>query len=45
MADDIGVQIAMQMMQFIRQTFGWEYGATGPEVQHETMYWNDGAFP
>jgi hypothetical protein len=28
-------------MQYIRLKFGWEFAATGPEVQHETLYWND----
>jgi hypothetical protein len=29
-------------MQYINIKFGWEFGATGPEVQHDTLYWNDG---
>lgn len=28
-------------MQYIRMKFGWEFAAVGPEVQHETLYWND----
>jgi hypothetical protein len=35
-------QIASHVMQYIRIKFGWEFASTGPEVQHETLYWNDG---
>ncbi|KAH7361212.1 acetylxylan esterase [Pyrenochaeta sp. MPI-SDFR-AT-0127] len=35
------IKIAAHVMQYIRIKFGWEFGATGPEVQHETLYWND----
>ncbi|KAF2190454.1 GDSL-like Lipase/Acylhydrolase-like protein [Zopfia rhizophila CBS 207.26] len=39
---DVGhIKIASHVMQYIRIKFGWEFGATGPEVQHETLYWND----
>jgi lysophospholipase L1-like esterase len=39
---DVGhIKIASHIMQYIRIKFGWEFGATGPEVQHETLYWND----
>ncbi|KAF2257227.1 GDSL-like Lipase/Acylhydrolase-like protein [Trematosphaeria pertusa] len=39
---DVGhVKIASHVMQYIRLKFGWEFAATGPEVQHETLYWND----
>ncbi|KAI2619578.1 SGNH hydrolase-type esterase domain-containing protein [Hypoxylon sp. NC1633] len=42
---DIGaVKIASHLMQFIKLTFGWEMLATGPEVLHDTMYWNDEPF-
>lgn len=51
--DDIGphyhpadfghVKIASHALQYIRIKFAWEFAATGPEVQHETMYWNDEA--
>jgi hypothetical protein len=29
-------------MQWIQNKFGWEFAATGPEVQHDTVYLNDG---
>ncbi|KAF2741185.1 acetylxylan esterase [Polyplosphaeria fusca] len=35
------IKIASHVMQYIRVKFGWEFGASGPEVQHETLYWND----
>lgn len=39
---DVGhIKVASHVMQYIRVKFGWEFGATGPEVQHETLYWND----
>ena len=39
---DVGhVKIASSLIQYIRNTFGWVLYATGPEVQHDTMYWND----
>ncbi|KAF2789095.1 acetylxylan esterase [Melanomma pulvis-pyrius CBS 109.77] len=39
---DVGhVKIASHVMQYMRIKFGWEFAATGPEVQHETLYWND----
>ncbi|KAF2268167.1 acetylxylan esterase [Lojkania enalia] len=39
---DVGhIKIASHVMQYIRIKFGWEFGAVGPEVQHETLYWND----
>ncbi|KAJ4297445.1 hypothetical protein N0V90_005336 [Kalmusia sp. IMI 367209] len=39
---DVGhIKIASHIMQYLRIKFGWEFGATGPEVQHETLYWND----
>lgn len=28
-------------MQYINLKFGWEFRATGPEVFHDTLYWND----
>jgi len=31
-------------MQYIKLKFGWVFGATGPEVQADTLYWNDGEF-
>ena len=27
-------------MQYVKLNFGWVFGATGPEVQHGTLYWN-----
>ncbi|KAF2872961.1 acetylxylan esterase [Massariosphaeria phaeospora] len=39
---DVGhIKVASHVMQYIRIKFGWEFAATGPEVQHETLYWND----
>lgn len=39
---DVGhIKVASHVMQYIRLKFGWEFAATGPEVQHETLYWND----
>lgn len=39
---DVGhIKLASHLIQYIHQTFGWEMEATGPEVQHETLYWND----
>ncbi|KAF1977961.1 acetylxylan esterase [Bimuria novae-zelandiae CBS 107.79] len=39
---DVGhIKVASHVMQYLRIKFGWEFGATGPEVQHETLYWND----
>ncbi|KAI0476238.1 SGNH hydrolase-type esterase domain-containing protein [Xylariaceae sp. FL0804] len=39
---DVGaVKVASHLMQFIKLTFGWDMLATGPEIQHDTLYWND----
>ncbi|KAK4660222.1 hypothetical protein QC762_117160 [Podospora pseudocomata] len=39
---DVGaIKVASHLQQFIRIKFGWELEATGPEVWHETLYWND----
>jgi hypothetical protein len=39
---DVGhIKLASHLMQYVKQTFGWEFEATGPEIQHETLYWND----
>ncbi|KAL4897132.1 SGNH hydrolase-type esterase domain-containing protein [Aspergillus ambiguus] len=39
---DVGhVKIASHFMQWVKIKFGWEFAATGPEVQHGTLYWND----
>ncbi|KAK0655824.1 Lipase, GDSL-like protein [Cercophora newfieldiana] len=39
---DVGaIKVASHLLQFIKMTFGWELEATGPEVFHETLYWND----
>ncbi|KAF2458393.1 GDSL-like Lipase/Acylhydrolase-like protein [Lineolata rhizophorae] len=39
---DVGqIKVASHLMQYVKNTFGWDFGATGPEVQHETLYWND----
>jgi hypothetical protein len=39
---DMGhVKLASHLMQYIKLTFGWGLESTGPEVQHQTLYWND----
>ncbi|PVI07148.1 Lipase, GDSL-like protein [Periconia macrospinosa] len=35
------IKVASHLMRYINIKFGWELKATGPEVQHETLYWND----
>ncbi|KAK5115430.1 hypothetical protein LTR85_009890 [Meristemomyces frigidus] len=41
---DVGhVKLASHLMQYIKLTFGWILEQTGPEVQHDTLYWNDEA--
>ncbi|KAK9653473.1 hypothetical protein HCH54_003387 [Aspergillus fumigatus] len=41
---DVGhLKIAAHLMQWVKLKFGWEFGATGPEVHHGTLYWNDQA--
>jgi hypothetical protein len=39
---DVGqVKLANQLMQYIKLTFAWILAQTGPEGQHDTLYWND----
>ncbi|KAK0749328.1 SGNH hydrolase-type esterase domain-containing protein [Schizothecium vesticola] len=39
---DVGaIKVASHLLQYIKLTLGWELEATGPEVFHETLYWND----
>ncbi|ESZ94800.1 Lipase, GDSL-like protein [Sclerotinia borealis F-4128] len=39
---DVGhIKIASHLIQYVRVKFGWELYATGPEVFHDTLYWND----
>ncbi|KAF4616262.1 hypothetical protein G7Y89_g15144 [Cudoniella acicularis] len=39
---DVGhVKLASHLIEFVRIKFGWELEATGPEVFHQTEYWND----
>ncbi|KAK5662911.1 hypothetical protein OQA88_6323 [Cercophora sp. LCS_1] len=39
---DVGaIKVASHLLQFLKLTFGWELEATGPEIFHETLYWND----
>lgn len=39
---DVGqIKVASHLMQWVKIKFGWEMGATGPEVLHDTLYWND----
>ncbi|KAE8342096.1 hypothetical protein BDV24DRAFT_162651 [Aspergillus arachidicola] len=35
------LKIASHLMQWTKIKLGWEFGATGPEVQHDTTYWNN----
>jgi hypothetical protein len=38
---DVGhVKVASSLIQYVRLVFGWVLYATGPEVFHETLYWN-----
>lgn len=39
------MKLASHLMQYIALKFDWVFGATGPEVQADTLYWNDGEFP
>ncbi|KAI1391960.1 SGNH hydrolase-type esterase domain-containing protein [Hypoxylon trugodes] len=39
---DVGaIKVASHLSQFIKLTFGWDLVATGPEIFHDTTYWND----
>ncbi|KAB8069341.1 SGNH hydrolase-type esterase domain-containing protein [Aspergillus leporis] len=39
---DVGhLKVASHLMQWAKVKLGWEFGATGPEVQHDTTYWNN----
>ncbi|KAI1818610.1 Lipase, GDSL-like protein [Poronia punctata] len=39
---DVGaIKVASHLSQYIKLTFGWDLVATGPEVFHETLYWNN----
>ncbi|KAI0886148.1 SGNH hydrolase-type esterase domain-containing protein [Annulohypoxylon maeteangense] len=39
---DVGaIKVASHLSQFIKLTFGWDLIATGPEIFHDTLYWND----
>lgn len=39
---DVGqIKVASHLMQWVKIKFGWEMEATGPEVLHDTLYWND----
>ncbi|PKY05706.1 acetylxylan esterase [Aspergillus campestris IBT 28561] len=41
---DVGhIKIASHLMQFVKLRLGWEFAASGPEVEHDTLYWNDEA--
>jgi hypothetical protein len=35
------IKVASHLMQFIKLKFDWDLYATGPEVFHDTAYWND----
>ncbi|RJE24705.1 hypothetical protein PHISCL_02970 [Aspergillus sclerotialis] len=39
---DVGhIKVASHLMQYVKMKFGWGFAATGPEVQHDTTYWNN----
>ncbi|KAE8389676.1 SGNH hydrolase-type esterase domain-containing protein [Aspergillus alliaceus] len=39
---DVGhLKVASHLMQWTKIKLGWEFGATGAEVQHDTTYWNN----
>ncbi|KAI1099584.1 SGNH hydrolase-type esterase domain-containing protein [Jackrogersella minutella] len=39
---DVGaIKVASHLIQFIKLTFVWDLVATGPELFHDTLYWND----
>ncbi|KAK3677878.1 hypothetical protein LTR78_001973 [Recurvomyces mirabilis] len=39
---DVGhVKLASHLMMYVKLVFGWDLRQTGPEVQHDTLYWND----
>ncbi|KAG9238734.1 GDSL-like Lipase/Acylhydrolase-like protein [Amylocarpus encephaloides] len=39
---DVGhIKLASHLQQYIKLKFGWDFYATGPEVFHQTEYWND----
>jgi hypothetical protein len=39
---DVGhVKLASHLIQYIKLKFDWVLYSTGPEVQHDTLYWND----
>ncbi|XDG07895.1 hypothetical protein ABKA04_007510 [Annulohypoxylon sp. FPYF3050] len=39
---DVGaIKVASHLSQYIKLTFGWDLVATGPEIFHDTLYWND----
>lgn len=39
---DVGqIKVAFSLIQYIRMKFGWELELNGPELFHETLYWND----
>ncbi|KAJ4298693.1 hypothetical protein N0V88_003725 [Collariella sp. IMI 366227] len=39
---DVGaIKVASHLQQYIHMKFDWDLYATGPEVLHETLYWND----
>ncbi|KAK2040317.1 GDSL-like Lipase/Acylhydrolase [Colletotrichum somersetense] len=39
---DVGhIKVASHLIQYITLKLGWPLFATGPEVYHETLYWND----
>ena len=35
------VKLAGHLLQYVKWELGWDFEATGPEVQSQTLYWND----
>lgn len=39
---DVGhIKLASHLMQYLKLKFDFDLEATGPEVQGQTLYWND----
>lgn len=39
---DVGhVKVASHLLQYVRMKFGYDLEAVGPEIQHDTLYWNN----
>lgn len=39
---DVGhIKLASHLMQYIKLNFDWQFYSVGPEIFHDTLYWND----